>query len=425
MTLATAAEICSAVASASSASASGHIIAVISKNVTASQAETILTMLTHNATGVRVGNNVTISSTSLYLLHLPSDILSAIPTSVMNAGLGAGPSFLDPLGTICDIANMVFDFLVWVATGGVLLLLAHLVKEGLKAISNLVSTAISAVEAAVDRIVDAFCAFVDWIKEFIDQLIGSIMGSVINELGDRVSSYCANLGAVCLSADAEIEASGAVTEKTRADVLKTICGGLLLYVSGLVMLIMVFFLSIKVVTGGFGFVASLAISALATALVVTALGSFVAYVNYETNPNGAFHDFISGVICSVGGDLSVGGVLCDMLDSVLGLIDIMVTAAMGVISGIPAKISSGVAADVALGIVGLLLGVSGAVIGSKFLEVMALTLSCFGFFKTVLNFIELKRANCVAGKDVAVLSLVLSFSGICTSAYGLSQEEWF
>jgi len=40
--------------------ASSHIIAVISKNVTASQA--ILTMLTHNATGGQIGNNVTISS---------------------------------------------------------------------------------------------------------------------------------------------------------------------------------------------------------------------------------------------------------------------------------------------------------------------------------------------------------------------------
>jgi hypothetical protein len=44
-----------------SAEASAHVIAVISKNVTATQAEAILTKLTHNATGARIGNNVTIS----------------------------------------------------------------------------------------------------------------------------------------------------------------------------------------------------------------------------------------------------------------------------------------------------------------------------------------------------------------------------
>jgi len=73
---------------ASSTSASGHVIAVISKNVTASQAEAILTMLTHNSAGARIGNNVIVSTASLYLLHLPNDILSAIPTFVMNAGMG-------------------------------------------------------------------------------------------------------------------------------------------------------------------------------------------------------------------------------------------------------------------------------------------------------------------------------------------------
>ncbi len=167
----------------SSTSASAHIIAVISKNVTASQAETILTMLTHNATGARVGNNVTISSTALYLLHLPNDILSAIPTSVMNSGMGEGPSFLDPLDTICDIAGMVFDFLVWVATGGVMLLLAHLVKEGLRAISNLVSTAITAVEAAVDRIVDAFSTFVNWIIDLAKNILTSAIPSSLDISG--------------------------------------------------------------------------------------------------------------------------------------------------------------------------------------------------------------------------------------------------
>jgi hypothetical protein len=195
------------------ATASGHIIAVISKNVTASQAETILTMLTHNATGGRIGNNVTISTTALYLLHLPNDILSAIPTSVMNSGMGEGPNYYSLGSIISDIAGMAFDFLVWVATGGVLLLLAHLVKEGLKVISNLISTAISAVEAAVDRIVDAFCAMVEWVIGFIQGTIDSLMNGMIGGLQQLGNAFCGQAHISCNAAAIDYNTTGVVSQE--------------------------------------------------------------------------------------------------------------------------------------------------------------------------------------------------------------------
>ncbi|KAF5074010.1 hypothetical protein DSECCO2_185120 [anaerobic digester metagenome] len=195
------------------ATASGHIIAVISKNVTASQAETILTMLTHNATGGRIGNNVTISSTALYLLHLPNDILSAIPTSVMNAGMGEGPNYYSLGSIISDIAGMVFDFLVWVASGGVLLLLAHLVKEGLKAISNLISTAITAVEAAVDRIVDAFCEFVDWMVDIICTTILAPIQSLCEGIWNGLDAWMLDLLTMIDHQSMNVEA-GAISQSS-------------------------------------------------------------------------------------------------------------------------------------------------------------------------------------------------------------------
>ena len=195
------------------ATASGHIIAVISKNVTASQAETILTMLTHNATGGRIGNNVTISSTALYLLHLPNDILSAIPTSVMNAGMGEGPNYYSLGSVIGDIAGMVFDFLVWVASGGVLLLLAHLVKEGLKAISNLISTAITAVEAAVDRIVDAFCEFVDWMVDIICTTILAPIQSLCEGIWNGLDAWMLDLLTMIDHQSMNVEA-GAISQSS-------------------------------------------------------------------------------------------------------------------------------------------------------------------------------------------------------------------
>jgi hypothetical protein len=185
---------------ASSATASGHVIAVISTNVSVTNAEVILWMLTHNSTDGRIGNNVTISSASLYLLHLPSDILSSIPTSVTNAGMGEGHYYFDPVHQIymfftgiTDIAGMIFDFLVWVATGGVLLLFVHLVEMGLEAIGNLLSAAASAVQDAVDAIVDAFCAFVDWVIEQVTNLFNSLIAEPLNNLWESLEAWVLGL----------------------------------------------------------------------------------------------------------------------------------------------------------------------------------------------------------------------------------------
>ena len=170
-------------------SASGHVIAVISKDVTATQAELILTKLTHNATGARIGNNVTISSTAIYLLHLPNDILSSIPTFVKNDGMGEGPNYLDPFGVISDIAGMAFDFLVWVASGGLLLLFAHLVKEGLEALGDLASDIWEYVQEAVDAMVNAFWAMVEWVIEFIKSAFNSLIAEPLNNLWESLEAW--------------------------------------------------------------------------------------------------------------------------------------------------------------------------------------------------------------------------------------------
>jgi hypothetical protein len=274
----------------SSASASGHIIAVISKNVTATQAETILTMLTHNETGGRVGNNLTISSTSLYLLHLPSDILSAIPTSVMNSGLGAGPSFLDPLGTICDIAGMVFDFLVWVATGGVLLLLAHLVKEGLKAISNLVSTAITAVEAAVDRIVDAFCAMVDWVVDLMITYLDVLFSPIVQSIEDAVVSYCEGVNSAYQKAEQDVVNFGAVSGETLSQLFNAANANLFMIILGAAIALKIILDAFTVITAGMTF------------LLILLISPIIGYIMNEVIKAFDYDDF-AGSICESFDDL--------------------------------------------------------------------------------------------------------------------------
>ena len=211
-----------------SASASSHVIAVITMNVTYQQAEDILEMLTHNSTGARIGNNVTVSSTSVYLMHLPNDVLSSIPTSVTNSGLGGAPNFFDPLDVISDIANLVFDFLIWIATGGVLLLWVHLVIMGLEIIANLITTAIAVVEEAVDAIVDAFLEFVDWMVEFIQNLLDSSFSSGSEERGRTIDSHLASIAASSNEVVEEYNATGTVTAETQARYQNSL-GALIVY----------------------------------------------------------------------------------------------------------------------------------------------------------------------------------------------------
>ncbi|MBI0581755.1 MAG: pre-peptidase C-terminal domain-containing protein [Methanomassiliicoccales archaeon] len=316
----------------SSASASGHIIAVISHDVSASETEDILFMLTHNATYGRIGNNVTISSTALYLLHLPSDILSAIPTSVMNAGMGPGPSFPDPLDTICDIAGMVFDFLVWVATGGVLLLLAHLLKEGLKAISKLVSTAITAVEAAVDRIVDAFLAFVDWAIEFIGKTIDVILGPIVDAIEEMYSDYCHAIYGVMTSVISDFNDDGSVSPHTSTQLLLALQGGMYLLIFGIALSIEIVLLALTAITNIFSILIGFAVSLIGLFILQQSFGIGAdqtdesAYKNSissfassdQTTNTSAVNDYIENTANQNNGTYSsiwfnLGGFICSMV----------------------------------------------------------------------------------------------------------------
>jgi hypothetical protein len=217
-------------------------------------------MLTHNSTGGRIGNNVTISSTALYLLHLPNDILSAIPTSVMNSGMGEGPNYYSLGSVIGDIAGMVFDFLVWVATGGVLLLLAHLVKEGLKVISNLVSTAIATVEAAVDRIVDAFCAMVDWIIDLMVTYLDALFSPMIQSIEAAVISYCEGVNSAYQKAEQDVINYGAVTGETLSQLFCAANANLFMIILGAAIALKIILDAFTVITAGMTFLLILLIS---------------------------------------------------------------------------------------------------------------------------------------------------------------------
>jgi hypothetical protein len=182
-------------------------------------------MLTHNSIGARIGNNVTVSSTSVYLMHLPNDVLSSIPTSVTNSGLGGAPNFFDPLDVISDIANMVFDFLVWVATGGLLLLWAHLMILGLEAIGNLLSAAAAAVLDVINVIWDAFNEYINWVISLAKSVLKSEIPESVdvdNNSGEFrcIASEISDNGTTALNGTPEIEGKKIANNLANTDLFK-------------------------------------------------------------------------------------------------------------------------------------------------------------------------------------------------------------
>ena len=302
--------------------ASAHVIAVISKNVTATQAEVILTKLTHNATGARIGNNVTISSTAVYLLHLPNDILSSIPTSVMNSGLGEAPNFFDPLDVISDIANMIFNFLVWVASGGLLLLFVHLAEIGLEAIGNMLSAAAAAVQDAVDAIVDAFCAFVDWVIDFICDAFNALIAAPLQGIYDGIVEWATGL--ICLMNEAawNIE-NGTSNASASLSIFQYIIDSdifKILTVIGISLLVVITAVSLM---GPFAFIGSLVAPFLIDLLISGMTAAAFAIVNV-----GNALGWIAGTIWGILGD-----------DLVVGMAGIM-GATMGTIGWIASMMSA-------------------------------------------------------------------------------------
>jgi hypothetical protein len=409
--------------------ASGHIIAVISKNVTASQAETILTMLTHNSTGARIGNNVTISPTALYLLHLPNDILSAIPTSVMNSGMGEGPNYYSLGSVIGDIAGMVFDFLVWVATGGVLLLLAHLVKEGLKAIGNLASDLWDEVQDAVDAIVDAFWAFVEWALKFIQELAASFFSPLIDPIVNCIDKYYAGIATAGSSIENDLNTEGSISSESIHMMVDAILGDLFWIMLGVISITALILSVFSIATGGLSFITTLALNVLISTLVLTIFGVInVLTSDSGSCPGSVFYDFMMDKVADYGGDITPGGLLQAGISCLCAVVDILISANLAMSMGIPDFIANGAAIGFSLGILGLGFCAIGSITNSAMFQMTSLVMSGFGFYSLFTYRRSLTISNMlgsVSAKQITTVGMVVSSCGILTSLASLSQEDWF
>jgi phosphodiesterase/alkaline phosphatase D-like protein len=398
----------------SSSTSSSHIVVVITKNVTATQAEAILAMLTFNSTNARIGNNVTISSSAIYLLHLPGDVLSAIPTSVENAGMGEGPSYFSLTGLVTDLAEMAFGFLVWLATGGLLLLLAHLVLLGLEAIANLASSAASAIMEAVDAIVDAFCAFVDWAIEFIKSTIRSSMNGMINGLQQLGNAFCGQMQMSCNAAAIDYNATGAVSQEQISKIATALIGTFFISLLTIGYVIITALIILSIVTNVFSFLVGLVVSTLLTFIVVELFMSTISYLQGD-DPLDSLSTFLSSFITSQGGDPD-DQYLSAAVDVVISVFDIIAIGVLKVsLPGGYDAFPKALAASICGLVIAIYAGTMTSSFGGLLLGVLGLELSLYGLAESIKG---LSKPSLDSNSKIAFgFNIVVSLVGTVKAAW--------
>jgi len=258
----------------------------------------------------------------------------------MNSGMGGGHYYFDPVhqifvifSGITDIAGMIFDFLIWVATGGVLLLFVHLVGIGLEAIGNMLSAAAAAVQDALDVIVDAFWAFVDWIKDFAIQIFEQFFNAFVDPIIDLIDGYCGLISTAAQNAEHERVNTGDVSLRAIAEVTNAILGDLFQYLLVFSAIVAIAFLAIKAATMGMTALFGIVISIAAMIIIETMLNAeFLSGFDIglvTANIYGSFTAVINSISCSVDG---AGVWVCNSVGFAASINGLIFSACGGVVN---------------------------------------------------------------------------------------------
>ena len=308
---------------------SAHVVVVISKNVTAAQAETLLYDLTHNSTNARIGNNVTISSTNYYLLHLPSDVLAGIPMTVANDGLGPGPNYLNLWQVIVSILKFVLEAAFFVLTFGIVLTF-YLDDLGMKVLGQMASAAATVIKQAVDTVVNAFMEFAKWALKFIQDAFTALIAAPLQGLYNGLMSWAMGLITLISTAAMSIE-NGASNSAASVPIVQYIVNSdifRILLAIGIALFTIVLVASLL---GPFGFLTTLLVPMLVN-LLISGMIAAVFVLAFETNVIG----WISDTICDIlGDDLTEGmaGVMGATMGTIGWIASMPVAAEIGAIKG--------------------------------------------------------------------------------------------
>jgi len=402
------------------ATSSSHILAVISKNVTAAQAESILDNITHDGSNARVGNNVSISSSQLYLLHLPKDILSHIPMiAFVNSDTGNAPNYLDwgdvwesLVNTVVSVAKFVYRGLV-AAYELYIHINRALIDVGIAIVGALTAYYQNVIDTVVDiaeAMVDAFNVFVDWAIEFIKSTISSLMNGMIDGLRQLGNAFCRQAQLSCDAAACDYDATGATSSEQSNKIVTAFAGTFFITLLTVGYVIIAALIILKVVTNVFSFLVGLVVSTILTFIVIELFRSTISYLQGD-DPFDNLSTFLSSFITGKGGDPH-DHYLSAAEDIVIGAFDILAVGIMKV--SLPEGYDE-FPRDMAASICGLLIAIyadnMAVGFGGLLLSVLGLELSLYGLLGSIKELI--KRPGMDSNSKIAYLFVgMVSFVGV-------------
>jgi len=362
---------------------SAHVIAVISKNVTASHAEAILDLLTRDVNGVRVGNGVSVTSSQMVMMHLPLDVLNYVPLT----GIQSSPTGNRPVGWHEAVFNSIMDAAEFLANGIIALgtfmidVFVTIAEIGLSFLVKLANDVAQAVKEVAQAIVDAFCAFVDWAVEFIKEVFNAAFGPMIDAIKGLITGFQTDVRKAASQAVSDYESTGSLSGSTLSLLYDVIVGDLFWFMLGVIVVIEVAMMVITAATAGMGFLIQMAIALGVSVLIEQALGS------YKSSDSGSdsFLSTITSFINNIGDDISA-----------------LLTA---VVISLPGSMNDGAPEKA------MVKGSSSSYAGDVWMAVACLTIDIFAMIASGASFVsELTK---VTGK--ATLGIVMGFMGCVLS----------
>jgi hypothetical protein len=394
-------------------SSSYSVIAVISKNVTGAQAEAVLEAITHDTSNGRVGNNVSLTSVHLYLLHLPQDVLSHIPmTEFVNSDTGNAPNYLSwsdiwesLVNTVVSAAEFVYNGIVAIAEL-YLDINRALADIGLAVVGMLVAyhqTVIDTIIEIAEMMVDVYMALLDWVIELIENIAQTFLSPIVSTFSDILDNVC---GEIRMRAHLSYQSSsgGLVNDVDLLNLSNAIFNGLLAKVAIIAAIaIKAIILAINGLTCGTAFLISIATSLIISTLLI---GIFQSIPTSSWN-GGTIGSSASSIMSIAGISNSSSNLQYNWLDAVCTMIGLG-SGSVGIIVG--ASLSM-------LGIISVIIGIISAVVGLySFLECDDL-LSWIGVALGVIGMIiTYQNLKTTIEKDVWVTGLALGLSSLAIGA---------
>jgi len=404
-----------------SGDSSGHIVAVISKNLTGEEAETLLGMMTHNSSDARIGNSQIVPSTmALYLMHLPLDVVSGIPVlDVVNSPAGNQPrSFWNYLtDTLVGVVEFLWHGLV--ATAQFMCFLA-LAMTGIGLIIYILCdpSVQAAISQAIDKIVDAFMEFVDWILDFIFDTVNILFGPVLSAMTAATNPYCAKVLASSKTIESDIQATGVTSARSKNSLSDSLLGPLYKIIEGVVLVIAALFILIKIFTVGCSFIISAVIGIIVAILIAGAISLFqLAFDEEATTPIGYIASFLKSFLIGNCQDNSArNGVIC-IIESSCEIFSMFICAGRAVWEDVIPGISIGAMKGIVLSVLGIAISLYSATTNAIGAVAIGWMLSFVGLYDSAITFLRFEKN--VHAKELVFTALAISGFSFGTTSYEL------